>query len=601
MSLSKLIDTNILAYYDSKKDAREDYKIAHAAISDKTTLISEYFKESRDGQIYGVKFAYNSSAVIQPAGTKYAANALLSMSASTRDIPGLDDYSDKCLFRHLDANVHQDNNGDLIIDYIEGEDGFSYTGKVNVVCLFAPVYEKIYTGAESSTNYIYIEWCDTPRDGFTLNPLCKDSHGNNRGFIAIAKYPAGLIDGELYSSAGIIPWCNGPSYEACVDAYHAINNYQCALTMAQYTYIQRLFMMKYASTNFNSKLGGIINYNYMRQITIPTNNHDYIVVQSPGDLYVGTSWDIRNGSSRQSDLVDIVEIVSKDTSFGTFTDINSKLTISDPSYTITSDTFTLLCKNDNGTAVSPYGDIDITFELNGSPVTVDFVYTNTRYLEVYDNGTRIATTSSAATTTNAVVYVSKNVTTTTSCYAFSSIYKNGYSMGVLGNDGCYMPGTFSATPRFPSVLSGIELFDGASEVLGNVVMEYDSGGHPHVLVCNNPSNITKNVADIDATYTDAGYFNATTTGNNLKYSSDISYDLTLATYTTTCGPGSSTTGLCDSIYYNATKTSGKVAVEVFGDMTRTDHAGLFFLNASSLNMNSVSAYMASRPAFITKF
>ena len=602
MSLSKVIDTTCLAYYDSKVDDREDAKIAALPLKTRNDIVSEYFKKNRNGQVYGVKFAYNSSNVLQASGTKYGANASLSMTASTRTVVGTDNYSDKCLFKHFDANIHQDENGDLIIDYLSDEVGFSYTGKVNVVCLYAPVYERVYTGMESSTKYLYIEWCDTPRDGFTLNPLCKDSNGNNRGFFAIAKFQAGLIDGVPYSSAGLIPWLNEPSYEACVDTYHLINNYQCALTMAQVTYLQRMFMMKFGSTNFQANLGGITNYNYYRNISVAATNKNYLFIQSAGDFYAGVSIDIRNGNTRNSDLIDVVEVLSKDTSFGTIPDINAKMTISDPDYVITSATFDLVCKNVDSVPVDPDGNpISMTFTHNGEPVDITLTYTSGRKLEAYDNGTLIAQSSVSATTSNAVIYINKTVTTTTSNYIFTSIYKTGYSLGILGNDGCYMNGVFSQTPRFPSVLGGVELLTGGSEIIGNAVMEYDADKHPHVLVCNNPSLITKNTSDISSTYTDAGYFTATTTGNSYKYSANIEYNLNLGTFTTTCGAGTSTSGLCDSIYYNNTKSSGMVAAVAFGHLNIGDHDGIFFLDASTIDLDDAYLYMTSRPAFVTKF
>lgn len=602
MSLSKTIDVGILEYYDGKKRVREDAKIDDLPIKNKNDIVSEFFKRNRDGKIYGVKFAYNASNVIQPQGTKYAANASLNITASTRTVAGVDDYSNLALFKHLEANIHQDENGDLVIDHLLGEPGFSYTGKVNVVCLFAPVYEKVYIGTEGTTKYRYIEWCDSPRDGFTLNPLCKDSEGNNRGFFAIAKFQAGLIDGVPYSSAGLYPWLNAPSYNSCVDIYHLINDYQCSLTMAQMVYLQRMFMMKFGSTNFQANLGGITNYSYSRQIGVARTNKNYVMVTSPGDLYVGTFWDIRVGSNRTTDLIDTVEIIGKDTSFGTLTDINSKLTISDESYTITSETFDLVCKNVDGVATDPSGDpVTISFAHNGEPVNVDIVYTNTRKIEVYDSGTLIASTSTTASTTYSVIYVSKNVTTVTSNYIHTSIYTTGYSMGILGNDGCYMPGAFSTTPRFPSVLGGVELLGGAAEIIGNVVIEYDSNKHPHVLVCNDPSEITKDTTEISSNYTDAGYYTATTTGNGWKYQSNIVYNLSLGTFTSTAGPGSSTSGLCDSIYYNAGKSSGKVAAVAFGDLVRGDHDGIFCLDASSTDLSTYSMYISSRPAFVTKF
>ena len=48
-----------------------------------------------------------------------------------------------------DISFNFDENGNTIIDAIRGDKNFSYTGKVDVVCVFAPVYERIYTGTDS--------------------------------------------------------------------------------------------------------------------------------------------------------------------------------------------------------------------------------------------------------------------------------------------------------------------------------------------------------------------------------------------------------------------------------------------------------------------
>ena len=611
MSLSKTIDVNILEYYDGKKRVREDAKIDGVPIKNKNDIVSEFFRRNRDGKIYGVKFAYNTSNVIQPQGTKYAANASLNITASTRTVAGVDDYSNLALFKHLEANIHQDTNGDLVIDHLLGEPGFSYTGKVNVVCLFAPVYEKVYTGTEGTTNYLYIEWCDSPRDGFTLNPLCKDSEGNNRGFFAIAKFQAGLIDGVLYSSAGLYPWNSGqissgatmPCYINAVAKYHEISTHQCPMVMAQYCYLQKLYLMKYAHTNYQSKLGGISNYAYSRGIYSTVTDKNYLLVQSPGDLYVGTFWDLHAGASRQTEFIDTLEIISKDTTYGTWPNINNSISISDSSYTITSPTFMLTCKSVDGQVVDPSGEpIQIDFAQNGEPVEVTFEYTSARKLNVYHNGTQIATTTSTATTSYSVIYVSKNVTTTNTMYIHTSLYSSGYSLGILGNDGCFMPGTFSQTPRFPSVLSGVEILTGCANLIGNAIIEYDSNHNGNILVCNDPTKVSSATTDITTNYENAGHFTPTTTGSNLKGLINIDYNLEKGTYGGTCGTGgSTTTGLCDSLYWTYT-TSGRYQIYAFGHCSNGDHVGLFFLNVNdAITKTSSVSYLATRPAFVTKF
>ena len=74
--------------------------------------------------------------VVKYLKTKYGANTNLVAQASTRTVSGRNDYDYINLFKHFDANVHLDENGNTIIDAIRGDKNFSYTGKVDVVCVF---------------------------------------------------------------------------------------------------------------------------------------------------------------------------------------------------------------------------------------------------------------------------------------------------------------------------------------------------------------------------------------------------------------------------------------------------------------------------------
>lgn len=327
------------------------------------------------------------------------------------------------------------------------------------------------------------------------------------------------------------------------------------------------------------------------------------MVQAPGDLYVGTFWDLHSGSSRQTEFIDTLEIISKDTTYGTWPNINNSISISDASYTITSPTFMLTCKSVDGQVVDPSGEpIKIDFAQNGEPVEVTFEYTSARKLNVYHNGTQIATTTSTATTSYSVIYVSKNVTTTNTMYIHTSLYSSGYSLGILGNDGCFMPGTFSQTPRFPSVLSGVEILTGCANLIGNAIIEYDSNHNGNILVCNDPTKVSSATTDITTNYENAGHFTPTSTGSNVKGLINIDYNLEKGTYGGTCGTGgSTTTGFCDSLYWAYT-TSGRYQIYAFGHCSNADHVGLFFLNVNDvITKTSSVSYLATRPAFVTKF
>ena len=98
---SKLINIAGLTRYDSNVKSREDLKISQISIKNRNEFIKSFFENNRDGKVYGVKFAYNSSGVLIESGTKYGANAGLSVTPSTRTVIGNDDYRDINVFKSI--------------------------------------------------------------------------------------------------------------------------------------------------------------------------------------------------------------------------------------------------------------------------------------------------------------------------------------------------------------------------------------------------------------------------------------------------------------------------------------------------------------------
>jgi hypothetical protein len=610
MGLDKLIDLDLLTRYNTKKSAREDEKIQNLPIHDRNTLIKEYFKRNSTGKVYGVKFAYDANDVLIPNGYKYSANAGLVIEPSTRDVVGRNDYSGLNLFKHLECNAHVDENGYTVIDYIEGESGFSRTGAVDVVCVFAPVYEKIYEGYEGTTKYFYIEWTDRPKEGYTLNILCKNKDGENNGFYCIAKYQAVLINGIPYSSLGR-PWTNGPSHNACITYYHKKGSYVSAMTCAEWAMVQRIFMMKFASTNSQAHLNGLTNYlpTSFYQIQFATTNKEYIILatSSANNLIVNTRIDIGTSTSRNNNNFTIgcnLEILSKSDDIVIFNGVTNNITST--GYNIKSIDTNIMCvKSKTGTDTQDVEGNPITFtytidgdetetEYNG---TVQLVVSDSTYLlELYDeNVNKIGDCSVSGIVNCTILYLDDNVTALTSHRVCTSIYKSGYSSEILGEDGCYMRGEFTTSSRHPAVLSGIEFNTGAYDTIGNSVWWYDNNSDLHLKLINDPSHLSANTTTIINTYTDIGIISRTSTAANWNYGKNIHYDLDNGGFTMNTG-GSSTTGLCDGVYMVANTTKNAFyEVLVFGFLYNGAPSGLFCANANSALSDS-SWRIASRPS-----
>ena len=615
-----LINSSLLSYYNDKAKQRELNKINKLPFKNKSEFLKLYFAANRDEKIYGVKFAYDANDVIQASsGVKYGANANLVVEASTRTVAGRDDYRNINVFKSIDANVHYEPDGELVVDAIEGDPEFTYYGKVDVVCIFAPVYERIYDEEETvngvTTKWWHIEWTDTPRDGFTLNILCKNPDGTNRGWYCISKFQSVFIDGIPYSSAGLYPWTSspwtGPSYNTCVDKYHEKSPYLCGMTLSQFAMIHRIFMMKYSHTNFQSKLGSMTSY-YVNNmlVQVPTTNKDFVILtKTDADkLYVNTRINIgtgtRSGNSRA--LLSNTEILSKDANIIVFKDINSGLTITDTNIAIvTSIPNIAVTKTTDASSdlidviYSQDEDISVEYTNDGVSATgsIKLVYDNTNYnLIIVDTNDNTIATSTNGDTACVAVYISDTVTVTTTNECETAIYNTGYSLEILGRDGCYEVGNFVLDYRHPSVLSGIELLTGIYEVLGNGVWNYNSDSTCKLYVCNNASSITKNTTDITNTYTNVGNFTEASAGTGWKYPKNITYDLNNGAFTMILTGGSTSNGLCDGVYYLGDQKSGFYEVLAFGHLGDSSNAGPFCLGAYR-GLSSATWYLGSRVAF----
>ena len=622
--MPKHITDDILDYFDTKVDAREDEKFSGLKVRNRNDILSEYFKSHRDGLIYGVKFPYDSNGVLQAtAGVKYGANTGLVMEPSTYTVIGRDDYSSINLFKHFEANVHLDEVGNLVVDYLQGEAGFSYYGKVDVVCIFASVYEKVYEDYEEvggiSTKYKYIEWTDTPREGYTLNVLCRNSGGKDRGFYVIPKFVCGLIYGVKYCSAGLYPWVygqtasvvnkagttvskNGPCYNNCVDIFHAMNDWQSAMTMSQYCMIQRIFMMKYGHTDYQLKLGGCSAYNNTLTTLADITAQPMVVMSTTDSVkivkYSTLSLD-DGGTQGNARVLDI------NNDNVVFTEFNTNLTM-ETGYSVTSSIGTLIIDKPttSGDAIVDLnGDsIPITVEYNDEEITVHmvaYIDSGNYSIKILDSNNNVIGASDVGVSSYSVAITDDDLTTTLNGSIYTRHWKSGYSIKLLGTDGAPIEGSFSNTTKHASVISGIEMFVGAHEILGNVVCEYDAENKVHIKVCNALEVLSNTTATIDANYIDIGYYTTTVSSTSWAYLKDIKYDLANGgCYGDAGGTGTgSTTGICDGYYALVPKTSGKTEIVMFGALIGGALCGPFC--STSHNALSLTIwYLACRPSFV---
>lgn len=234
------------------------------------SYIEKWFNLMRTGRVYTVKFPLWETSQ-SPIGEKLDANRGLICEPSTPVYAGQNDYDEIPIFKTFDVNAYVDNDGEVHLTAFKGDENFQDTGKVDVFVLAMSYYEKTWT----DDGYWYYSISDSPKPGYTIAKECLKKDGSIRPYALYAKYVAGAIDGQPYSSKGLIP-CYYP-YET-ISAYHMVSyckqrgKYYTGGLMWDYKYIWTRFMLKFANTNSQAVLGGAFDYSFQYPITIAEEN-----------------------------------------------------------------------------------------------------------------------------------------------------------------------------------------------------------------------------------------------------------------------------------------------------------------------------------------
>ena len=240
------------------------------------SYIEKWFNLMRTGRVYTVKFPLWETSQ-SPIGEKLDANRGLICEPSTPVYAGQNDYDEIPVFKTFDVNAYVDNDGEVHLTAFKGDENFQDTGKVDVFVLTMSYYEKTWT----EDGYWYYSISDSPKPGYTIAKECLKKDGSIRPYALYAKYVAGAIDGQPYSSKGLIP-CYYP-FET-ISAYHMVSyckqrgKYYTGGLMWDYKYIWTRFMLKFANTNSQAVLGGVFDYSMQYPITVAEENVKRVII-----------------------------------------------------------------------------------------------------------------------------------------------------------------------------------------------------------------------------------------------------------------------------------------------------------------------------------
>ncbi len=244
--------------------------------------LSNYFALRRNGRVFTTKI-YKWSTSTSPVGVKMNANEGMVCTPSIGRQKGQDDYEQFGLFHHFTCNFTVDESGFNHVTALEGQAGFSRTGKVQV----GEVTMSAWFGIEDQADGVLYHYSDTKTE-LTPYPMkeCINPDNTIGPFMIHAKYTAGDIDGAPYSSKGLAP-ANGCratqarqpiSYTGMVGYMHKLGSHYCGTTSWDLFYRQLMMIIKYATTNSQNIMAGCTSYNSQRNAVVAEQNVTRVIV-----------------------------------------------------------------------------------------------------------------------------------------------------------------------------------------------------------------------------------------------------------------------------------------------------------------------------------
>lgn len=252
----------------------------------KTKVAANYFNTRRTGKVFGVSFN-DFTVSSSPVGTrKYDAVNMIA-KPSTDTVANRNDFDEYSIFNGLTVNGKVDANGEFVVTYFEGEEGFSKTN-ADVYILFGTSWVNITIDANGET----ISVTDKPKDGYFPMPGAVAPNGTIRPFIPIAKYLASAGSGNTVSSiSGKVPYHNNVSHNWCITEFHKKGTQYCASTFQDRFLIETLFEIVFATRNSQSIMAGCINYAYQYKVVKGESSVNRVILtkEQAANFVVGSS------------------------------------------------------------------------------------------------------------------------------------------------------------------------------------------------------------------------------------------------------------------------------------------------------------------------
>lgn len=301
-----------------------------------------YFASRATGEVFSTKF-YSLSVSDTAIGERMNDSTGKTCAPSTDSTKGKDDYASFNAFWFVDCNFVVNDSGVKVPTYIDGQGGFSRTGKVDVGVLTPP----LYYGIEKVSDGEIWHLSDSPHPelGLALMPHCKDRFGNAMAYGILPKYYAGEIDGTLYSSSGL-PVKNFISYQTLHTAMTKKGAGYAGAGSERSIFLKTMLRIKYAVSSSQRIFAGYTNYNYQYASAEAAENVSYIVLTKAqaNNFVVGSvvsigectnTENIDRGNSYMRNLADKVKVIK----IQPVNDTHSRVYVDSVPFNVTTNTY----------------------------------------------------------------------------------------------------------------------------------------------------------------------------------------------------------------------------------------------------------------------
>lgn len=256
--------------------------------------VGDFFDLRRTGKIYRTRF-YTFAKNPTCEGTKLLDNAGLQYEPSTDTVEGKDDYlnGEHPLFEWYNCNYKRNADGTAYPTAIEGEDGYTTTGNVDVGVIQPSFYYNFETNAEEG--YIDVTISDMPhtlRTDIILYPWneCVKADGTVLPWCIGSKYISSIGDDGLLRSLPDRQPVYTTTYENMITNYQKKGAGYWGAGAARNTFQIIFILIKGATKNSQSLFTGCTDYGIGASVSIKSTEESVYVVTSEdvSGLVIGT-------------------------------------------------------------------------------------------------------------------------------------------------------------------------------------------------------------------------------------------------------------------------------------------------------------------------